>query len=345
MPEASKRVLLTGCTGFIGQCLTRELLQNGYKVFGVARDGNKARSAIEVKEGVENLTIFEGDLLHRTGQDQLRQQLSRVDGFEAVIHTVGGGPLTCNDKFAKQIFDLNFTTTHNLVQLLDETNKCESLSLFVYFSSLAAMGLPPSQDDTILYTESSPCEPVLAYEQAKCKTEEFLARLTAAYSFKTVVLRLPQVYGGSNDPLIQVVNLMRKGAFPVVRNKVGSLPLIHVGDVASATALLLANHQLLKTQYAVTLLCERSYSYDDLKDFVRAKYGKGNNVHVPYALFYPIVKAIEMSCRLIGKAEPLNTRRLVSMTKKRVVQCNKFVHTFGFKFAHSVATHIADTMS
>jgi nucleoside-diphosphate-sugar epimerase len=340
----SNTLLLTGCTGFIGAHVTRELLGQGYIVYAIVRDRNKLLKLVgEVCP--DNLVILEGDLLVNTDLHKLQEELAQLGDFDVVIHMIGGGPLTSNHKFSMDIFNLNYMTTHNLVLLLECGRKLDHLSLFVYFSSLAAMGVPCSQGDTILYTATSSCEPLLPYEQAKLQTEEFLREVTRKHNFRTVVFRFPQVYGGKDDQFAHMIRLIRRGVFPVVRNRVGTLPLLHVSDAARATCLVVKKYDLLQGKYDVNLISENSYSYDDLKALVTRRYGSGRVLKLPYAFLYSAILVIESVFRVIGKPEPLNRRRLISMTKARVVDCEKFLQTFGFQFDHDVATFMADNLA
>src|SRR5262249_22753016 len=149
-------------------------------------------------------------------------------------------------------------TTTNLTEILESSGKVDSLRLFVYFSSLAAMGMPDSNGDRVRYDEASPCNPVLPYEQAKLETETFLRDFANKHGVRTAVLRFPQVYGGPDDALMQMVNMIRKGAFPVVRGKIGSLPLIHIRDAVNSTCAMIQNADAVRESFAVYLLSEKS---------------------------------------------------------------------------------------
>lgn len=333
-------VLVTGATGFIGAQVTRELLAQGRVVYAIVRDRNRLLQLVGTEPG-ERLKILQGDLLEAKGLDALRSQLSGLGSVSAVIHTVGGGPLTRNQKFSDDIFDLNLRTTENLMAVLEAAGQLSSLSLFVYFSSLAAMGVPRTTDDTIFYHESAACEPVLPYEKAKLQTEEFLEETTRKHHFRTVVLRFPQVYGNEHDALAQMIGLIRRGVFPVVRGRVGSLPLLHVRDAARATCAVVRNHHSVPGGYEVNLLSEKSYSYDEIKDLVIQKYGTGRLIRLPYSLFYALVLVTEILFRVAGKPEPLNRHRLLSLTKKRAVDSRKFVKSFEYQFENDLASFLA----
>ena len=334
-------VLVTGATGFAGANVTRELVKQGYKVYAIARDEKKMHRLLG-GDYADRVTILKGDLLVSADLESLEKQLaSMIDKLDVVVQTVGGGPLTSNPALAPGIFDLNYKTTSNLVGILENSQKLGSLRLLLYYSSLAAMGLPSTSGNQILYNESSACNPVLPYERAKFETESFLKELTSRYGFKTVVLRFPQISGGPDDAFLQMVKLIRKGVFPVVRGRIGSLPLVHIRDVVNATSAVIRNVDRIQENYSVHLICEGSYSYNRLVDLVRTKYAQGGMLRIPYALLYLATSFAEGVFRLARKPEPLNRRRLISLTKDRIVDSTKFVNAFGFKFEENVQSFIA----
>jgi nucleoside-diphosphate-sugar epimerase len=285
----------------------------------------------------DRVTILKGDLLVDADVDNLKTQLENTTGsLDAVVQIIGGGPLTSNRKFTSEIFDLNYKTTCNLIQILEKSGRLGGLSLFIYLSSLAAMGMPSGSEDRILYSETTACNPVLPYERAKLETEAFLKELTTTRNFKAVILRLPQIYGGQDDPLMGMIKLIRRGVFPVVRGKTGTLPLLHVQDAVNAISTVIQNSDRIEQQYDVNLICEGSYSYSRLVDLVRKKFGEGRALSLPYSFLYVAILMLEGAFKVLGKPEPLNRRRLISLTKDRIVDCSKFINAFKFKFEHNV---------
>ena len=332
-------LLVTGASGFVGVNLTRKLLDEGYTVCALVRDQKKLARDLPPNY-LDRVTVLEGDLLVEADLKKLEHQLQNmVSNFDMVLDLAGGGPLTANRKV--ESFETNFKTTSNLVQILENSKKLSSLKLFVYFSSLAAMGLPRSADDRILYNESTICNPVLPLERGKLESESFLKKLANKYGFKVVVLRFPQIYGLADAAFMQIVSLIRKGVFPVVRGRIGSLPLINVRDVVSATYAVVRNVDRIQGSFDVHLVCEGSYSYNHLVDLVKKKYGQGGVLRIPYWFMYLGVWMIEAVFGLLQKPEPLNRRRLVSLTKERVVDSSKFVNTFKFKFEENVESFVA----
>ena len=97
----------------------------------------------------------------------------------------------------------------------------------------------------------------------------------------------------------------------------------------------------IETKYDVNLICEGSYSYDRLVELVRKKFGEGGALNLPYSFLYSTIFMVEVMFKVLGKPEPLNRRRLLSLTKDRTVDCSKFVNTFKFKFEQNVERFIS----
>ena len=325
--------------------MIRTLIDCGYVTYAVVR---RPETLAEIVGHVpqNRLTIMAGDLLNDVDIAKLEGDFATtVEDLDFVIHLVGGGPLTSNPVFAKEITDLNYTATVNLLRILEKANKLSSISLFVYFSSLAAMGMPLGKEHRIVYSEATACNPLLPYERAKFNTETLLSQVAVQHRLKTLILRLPQIYGSAADPLVDIVNLMKKGSFPVVRNRVGSLPLVHVDDVVKAVCTAIENYDRIDGFTEINLVCEKSYGYRDLARLVRQKYGKGSILELPFWALYVVVWAVEVAFAALGRPEPLNRYRLLSMTKDRVIDCRKFVETFGFEFDHNVESFLTNDLA
>jgi nucleoside-diphosphate-sugar epimerase len=336
-------VLVTGSSGFVGAELTKKLLDENHVVYALVRNTRKLAKALPPKY-LNRVTPLEGDLLVESDLERLQHQLTKSVGrLDIVVDLAGGGPLTANRK--EYSFDTNYRTTANLIRILRNSQRLDSLSLFVYFSSLAAMGFPDNGERRILYSERTACNPKLPLERGKFDSETFLKDLAKASKFRVVALRFPQIYGLADAAFMQIISLLRKGVFPVVRGTMGSLPLINLRDVVGATYAVIQNANRITENYEVYLVCEASYSYDQLLDLVRKKFGQGGMLRLPYSLMYVGTSIVERIFGVLGKPEPLNRRRLISLTKDRVVDSSKFVSTFHFKFEESVEHFISNELS
>jgi uncharacterized protein YbjT (DUF2867 family) len=75
-------IAVTGCTGFVGRHVVRELLRRGHQVRGLIRDPDKARAAFGARVPMGLATIV-GDVCDPQALDALTR------GCDAVIHLVG----------------------------------------------------------------------------------------------------------------------------------------------------------------------------------------------------------------------------------------------------------------
>lgn len=71
-----KRIFVTGATGFLGQAIVKNLLDNNYDIVGLAR--NKSSAAM-----LENL----GATAHIGSLEDIDSVLAGIEGVDAVIHT------------------------------------------------------------------------------------------------------------------------------------------------------------------------------------------------------------------------------------------------------------------
>lgn len=75
------KVFIAGVTGATGQLLTSQLLAQGHKVIGYARNANKLATSLRDHE---NLSLSQGSLLE-VSDEQLRAQLADVDGIASCL--------------------------------------------------------------------------------------------------------------------------------------------------------------------------------------------------------------------------------------------------------------------
>jgi len=89
---------------------------------------------------------------------------------------------------------------------------------------------------------------------------------------KFIVLRLPQIYGLESKEFISLIKIIEKGIFPLVPNKVGTLPLIYVDEVADIIRYIVENYEIIYNKihenFKMFMLCEGNYLYINL-----VKYG------------------------------------------------------------------------
>lgn len=167
-------VLVTGATGFVGQHYVRFAASRYAKVIGLSRREMAATEGVVWKR-VENLN-------DRVG---LRRAL---EGVDTVVHLAGRVHL--GERKGRDSWRLYQQVNVEGTAALLEEARAAGVRRFAYTSTVKVMG--PGADNPL--KEDAPARPADAYGTTKLEAET-LVRFAASGGFRTVVLRLPLVYG------------------------------------------------------------------------------------------------------------------------------------------------------
>jgi nucleoside-diphosphate-sugar epimerase len=189
------KVLVTGATGFVGTHLCELLLKEGHEVFALARNPDKLKKQITLKEDAP-LVIIKGDL----DQDQLGWVASLPLDLDACVHTAGIVHSYKTDDF----FRVNTTGTTSLVNSLKA--RFDKLH-FVLVSSLAAAGPALGMDKK---TEIDLDFPVSIYGRSKKDAETSLRKI-APPAWSISIIRPPMVIGPRDSAVLDIFKMVQSG--------------------------------------------------------------------------------------------------------------------------------------
>ena len=182
----SKRVLITGISGFIGQHLARRLVRDGFEVYGID-------NTILAKKDVQVMVC---DI---TDREKLAQIVKDVNPG-LIIHLAGFSDPSRNNNLMEKAMKINLDGTINIIDACDKidyevfVNICTS---DVYFGNKV-----PFKEDIIL-------NPVSPYAISKYKAEGYAKEHAIKYDRNIITLRPALVYGpGQKDNkfLSQAIN-------------------------------------------------------------------------------------------------------------------------------------------
>lgn len=215
--DKSKKIVVTGGTGFLGAHLIRGLFEKGFtNIHGLKREHSKTDLLGDLSEKV---SWIEGDIL------EVESVTTLMHGAETVIHCAAKVSYHPGDK--QEVMKVNVAGTANIVNIcLDQ--KVEKL---IFISSVAALGRPSNHKIIDEETE---------WEESKYNTQygfsKYLAELEVwrgmAEGLKVMIFNPsmilgPSFWGDSSTKLFMHV-LNKKGFYPS-----GSNGFIDVRDAVS----------------------------------------------------------------------------------------------------------------
>lgn len=184
----TKRVLVTGGTGFIGSALVNELMDKGYQVTVLTRNLKSGRAKALAAKGVD---IIQGDV-------EDKKLIPKIKGFSIIFH-LAIFPGVAGEK----MFDVNVGGTENILKAAHEGQT----EIFIYASSIEAQG--PGKAEDIPLKEEYQCNPVSDYGRSKLEAEKKVIEYEKAHGLKTMIARIGNVYGiGSGNfvyPIVEAI--------------------------------------------------------------------------------------------------------------------------------------------
>lgn len=209
----SKKILITGGTGFIGTYLCSELLKKGHYVTILTRNPGKYQD-----EQSKNRNYISW------GKD-----LSEAMGSVDIVINLAGENLfgqRWSDSVKKKIYDSRILTTAELVRQMQRSKTRPEL-----FISASAVGIYGDQGDSVLDEESDPGDDFLA---DVCKDWEEEARKAEALGIRVAIPRIGIVLeenGGVVEKMKLPFSLFAGGPIGNGRQYV---PWIHMRDLCNA---------------------------------------------------------------------------------------------------------------
>ncbi len=197
-------VFITGGTGFVGQWLTRALLQLGALPTLLVRDGVQA---------VENIpdacTIIRGDVCD---QVLLERILNEYD-IQTVFHLAAQADVTYANEHPANTYATNVQGT---VSLLDAVRRVKPSAMVVVASSDKAYGA----SDHLPYTEATPLAGRNPYDCSKSCADLIALSYLHTYGLHVAITRCGNIYGGGDLDFKRLVpNTVRRllrGQTPVI---------------------------------------------------------------------------------------------------------------------------------
>ena len=217
------RIVVTGCTGFIGSHIVPALTEAGHDVTGTVEPG--------IPSGPTDVPLHTVDICTGNG-------LAAVfAGADAVIHLAARNHVlreTAKDPLL-EYRRVNVEGTRNVVRAARK----QGVGLFVHLSSIKAMG----EGTGDILDETAPCLPSTPYGISKLESEEVVRAEADGTGMAVLTFRLPMVYGpGNKGNLPRMIRWADRGLpFPLVQPD-NLRSMVYVENVVAAVKAVLEAH-------------------------------------------------------------------------------------------------------
>jgi len=290
---SSKAVFITGATGFIGQRLVSELLENGYRVRAMVRPEKSTDKRIP--QGCEQVPVSLTDV---------RQLISIVAKSSAVIYCAGSVRGRSSADFA-------LANIEGVRAMLAALEQCTNAPPMLLLSSLAASR--PQLSD---------------YSRSKYEGEQLLH---GKPSLPWTILRPPAVYGPGDKEMLPLLKMIRRGFLTHPGPDDQRLSLLHVDDLAAAvSSWLSAPQSCLHGTYTIDDGTPGGYGWQDIGEAVSER--KFRVLKIPDFLLEGSARMNLLFSKLLGYSPMLTPGKVRELTQAEWLCDNRgFTDATGWK--------------
>lgn len=290
----TKKILITGASGFVGFHLVSAASEAGYEVHAAVR---KSSRITDIKPFVDKFIY--PDFKQITSLVSLFSS----EKYDYVIHAAA----MTKAKSEAEMIAVNVGVTERLLEAAFQVP--EPPKRFVFVSSLAAIGPVGYLDELI--TESTPYNPVTMYGRSKREAEKMVR---AKFPDKPIsIMRPTAVYGPREKDLFILFDTMNKGLDAYVGRAPQKLSFVYVGDLVDA--LLRACVSPQQGQEVFNISDGGIYSrYEMAEIFKKTFRRKLIRIHVPYALVKTVAQISQWLYSKSPKTPVLYPERLGELT-------------------------------
>lgn len=330
----SKRILITGASGFVGSFLVEEALNLGFDVWAGVRASSSRKFLQDSRIHFAELDMSDKQVL----ASQLDKAKCDFGGWDFIIHCAG--VTKCIDR--SEFMRVNYLSTRYFVEALQENGMIPER--FVYISSLSVLG-PIREHDYSDFIDTDIPQPNTEYGRSKVRAEKYLLSLTP--DFPVVILRPTGIYGPRERDYFMMAQSIRKHLDFAAGFKRQDITFVYVKDVVQAAFLALsAKQQVIGKCYFLS--DGEVYESRTFSDLVQKELGVKWVLHFvsPIWLLKVLSFLAESLSRITGKPSTLNLDKYRIM-KQRNWRCDitPARNDLGYRPAYTLERGVHEAMS
>ncbi|AVV96011.1 sugar dehydratase [Bacillus velezensis] len=201
---------MTGCTGLLGSCLVKELIDQGANVTGLVRD-TVPKSNLYQGEQVKQMNIVQGAL---EDLDVIERALGEYE-IDTVFHLAAQAIVGVANRNPISTFEANILGTWNI---LEACRRHPLIKRVIVASSDKAYGDQPA----LPYDENMPLQGKHPYDVSKSCADLLSHTYFNTYGLPVCITRCGNLYGGGdlnfNRIIPQTIQLVLNGEAPEIRS-------------------------------------------------------------------------------------------------------------------------------
>jgi nucleoside-diphosphate-sugar epimerase len=303
------KALVTGANGFTGSHLTRHLLERGYAVRALVREGADLATieGLPLEYSVANLADVS------PLDDAMR-------GIDVVFHVAA---VYRNESLPRRVFrDVNVGGTRRLL----EAAKRGDVRRFVHCSTVGVQGdirNPPA-------TEDAPYAPGDPYQESKRDGGILALDFFKRENLPGTVVRPTGIYGPGDTRLLKLFRFINNGQFRMIGSGNVLYHLTYVEDVV--TGILLAGEKETAVGEIFTIGGNEHLTLNELVGKIAAILSKPLKTgRIPVWPVWMAGLLCELTCRPMGISPQLYRRRVDFFTKDRAFDISKARRRLGYE--------------
>lgn len=326
----TKRILITGASGFIGSFLVEKGLERGFEVWAGIRQSSSKEYLQDSRIHFIDFSFIDREKL----ASQLKEFAATHDRFDYIIHNAGVTKCLHAEDFDK----VNYQYTANLIDALIESEL--SPDKFILMSSLSAFGLGDEVDYTPIKSTDTP-NPNTAYGKSKLKAEQYLQ---SKKDFPYMIFRPTGVYGPREKDYFLMVKTVKSGLDVGAGFKPQHLTFIYVKDLVDTIYLGMESNISNKAYFVAD---GDVYTDKEYTALVKEVIGRKHvlSIKVPLWILKTISVIAESISKLTKKPSTLN-RDKYKIMKQRNWECDiqPLIDDFGFSAKYNLKKGLQESV-
>lgn len=316
-----KPVLVTGGTGFVGNHLSRKLLELGVKLRLLVRENSNQEFVSEFRE--KGAEIIIGDV---TNRDSV---FDAVQGQEYIFHIAA---LFRQAKHPDSVYyDVNVEGTKNVLDAAEEHGvrrviHCSTVGVHSHIPK------PPAAEDEAY-------RPGDIYQHTKCEGEKLALERFRSGKLEGVVVRPAMIWGEGDKRMLKLYRGVARRKFPVIGSGKTLTHWVYVHDLVQGF-ILAAEKEEAKGQIYIFAGREPA-SISKLVATVASLAGvRPLPFRVPALPVQLLGSFLEVVCIPFGVEPPIYRRRVDFFTKDRCFDISKAKRELGYAPQNSFETEV-----